>query len=361
MRPGHKEVGRENLGEDRASDGQRRQTGPRGVAARVATTCTPGPSGRRAAASLAATGLRSDRGRVRLSAPDTAARSPSADAPNGPALSATRSAADPPSSTWCGASPRDRVPRAPTLRGRVARWRQSCPGVTRSARNAARHGALVPLRQLTRRQARADCAATRAATVIVCSPGASTRRVRGRPLPISGAGGLAGVECRERPSGRTTPRAHTAASRDARCGATSRCRRTRHRRRPPSAETRCHAPVAAASRRAAISLGSDTACGIRARCRASAVSHVSGRYNAAPSIHARAPVHNATVTATWQLAILPKLPQYLSRDAHRVRPLLGKARAVENQHAFAFGNHRRTWRQTRSALHGACVMKCWND
>ena len=40
------------------------------------------------------------------------------------------------------------------------------------------------------------------------------------------------------------------------------------------------------------------AAGIRARCRASGVSHSSGRYNAAPSIHARTPVHSAAVTAT---------------------------------------------------------------
>ena len=41
-----------------------------------------------------------------------------------------------------------------------------------------------------------------------------------------------------------------------------------------------------------------TVAGIRARCRASGVSHASGRYNRAPNIQARAPVQSATVTAT---------------------------------------------------------------
>ena len=72
--------------------------------------------------------------------------------------------------------------------------------------------------------------------------------------------------------------------------------------------------------------------------RCSGVSHDSGRYNAAPSIHAWAPVHKATVTAVWQLAILPSAPQVLPRDADRVRPLLGKARAIENEDARAIGN-----------------------
>ena len=34
----------------------------------------------------------------------------------------------------------------------------------------------------------------------------------------------------------------------------------------------------------------------------------SGRYNSAPSSHARTPVHNAAVTATWQFAIFPSVP-----------------------------------------------------
>ena len=72
----------------------------------------------------------------------------------------------------------------------------------------------------------------------------------------------------------------------------------------------------------------------------SGVSHSSGRYSSAPRHQARTPVHSAAVTATWQLAILPSAPQYLPRDADRVRALFRKARAVENQHAAAFGDDR---------------------
>ena len=83
-----------------------------------------------------------------------------------------------------------------------------------------------------------------------------------------------------------------------------------------------------------------TPAGMRARVRCAGVNHDSGRYNVAPSIHARAPVHNATVTAVWQLAILPSAPQVLPRHADRVGPLLRKARAVENEDARAIGNRR---------------------
>ena len=64
------------------------------------------------------------------------------------------------------------------------------------------------------------------------------------------------------------------------------------------------------------------------------------RYNAAPSIQARTPVHSAAVTATWQLATLPKRAAVLPRDGDRASALLGKTRAVENQHAAALRNHR---------------------
>ena len=73
-------------------------------------------------------------------------------------------------------------------------------------------------------------------------------------------------------------------------------------------------------------------------CAASGVSHDSGRYNVAPSIHARAPVHNATVTAVWQLAILPSAPQYCRATPTECGPCFGKARAVENEDARAIGN-----------------------
>jgi hypothetical protein len=51
--------------------------------------------------------------------------------------------------------------------------------------------------------------------------------------------------------------------------------------------------------------------GLRATARRVASSiHPFGRYNTAPSSHAGVPVQSAAVVATWQLAILPRAPQY---------------------------------------------------
>ena len=77
---------------------------------------------------------------------------------------------------------------------------------------------------------------------------------------------------------------------------------------------------------------------MRARARASGVSHASGRYNCAPSSHACVPVQSAAVVATWQFAILPSAPQYWRATPTECVALLRKARAVEDQHAFARGH-----------------------
>jgi hypothetical protein len=97
---------------------------------------------------------------------------------------------------------------------------------------------------------------------------------------------------------------------------------------------------------------------MRARSRASGVSHSSGRYNAAPSIHARTPVHNAAVTATWQLATLPKVPQYWRATPTEWRPCFGKLVASRISTPVRAGMISRSVRHMRSALHGAWVMKC---
>ncbi len=65
-----------------------------------------------------------------------------------------------------------------------------------------------------------------------------------------------------------------------------------------------------------------------------------GQIQRAPRHHARAPVHSAAVTATWQFAILPSAPQYCRATPTECGPCFGKARAVEDQHAAAFGHHR---------------------
>ena len=92
--------------------------------------------------------------------------------------------------------------------------------------------------------------------------------------------------------------------------------------------------------------------GIRARCRASSVSHSWGIYNAAPSIHARTPVQSAAVTATWQLATLPSVPQYCRATATERRPCFGKLVPSRISTPLRSGITARSWRQTRSALHG---------
>ena len=44
------------------------------------------------------------------------------------------------------------------------------------------------------------------------------------------------------------------------------------------------------------------------------------------------------MVATWQLAIFPKAPQYLTRRPHRMGAGFRKAGAIENQHATTLGN-----------------------
>ena len=67
--------------------------------------------------------------------------------------------------------------------------------------------------------------------------------------------------------------------------------------------------------------------------------HDCGRYNNAPSNHARVPVQSAAVTATWQLAILPRAPQYWRATPTRVGPLFRKTGAIEDQHPATLGQH----------------------
>jgi hypothetical protein len=103
-----------------------------------------------------------------------------------------------------------------------------------------------------------------------------------------------------------------------------------------------------------------TPAGIRARVRCAGVSHASGRYNVAPSIQARAPVHNATVTAVWQFAILPSAPQYCRATPTECGPCFGKLVPSRMRTPVRSGMVARRWRHTASADHGASVMKCWN-
>ena len=64
----------------------------------------------------------------------------------------------------------------------------------RAAAKRAAHGRFVPLCHVTSRHALAGCSAAKALTATLRTPGAKSRRVRGRPLPTSGTGAVkAGV------------------------------------------------------------------------------------------------------------------------------------------------------------------------
>ena len=77
--------------------------------------------------------------------------------------------------------------------GASRRLRHSLAGVTRRAANRAAHGRLVPLRQVTRRQARAGNASATARTVIGRVSFTSTSCERGRPVRALGGICTAGV------------------------------------------------------------------------------------------------------------------------------------------------------------------------
>ena len=169
-----------------------------------------------------------------------------------------------------------------------------------------------PLRQVTRRQARAGCCAAHAATCVAPisrrSPRGSTARVGGWPPD---------------PDRRICPRCR--GHRGARAAPVP-CE-TRHiavsRIRRDQLDIDSRAPHAIDERqRQPPFLFEPHAPGMRACCRRSRVSHPCGRYNSAPSSHARTPVHSAAVTAIWQLPILPSVP-ILPLDAHRRVPCLG--------------------------------------
>ena len=268
-----------------------------GVAIAVSTTCRCQPK---------TSDPRSDRARARLSAPGTAARWPTGGVPTAPATAATPCGQIDQVCLDSRRAPRSRSKSSQTS-GARRRSRQSWAGVTRSAAKWAAHGRFVPLRHVTRRQARAGSAAAIAGPLRADGLGDLEAR-RGTAAAASVAAPRR-VASRERPSASTRRRAHRAASVDAACDAGWRCRRIRHPQHRRDLEARGSDLSQQRQRQAPLLLKPHRA-GIRASCRASGVSHASGRYSAAPSIQARMPVQSATVTATWQLATLPSVPQY---------------------------------------------------
>ncbi len=80
-----------------------------------------------------------------------------------------------------GVSPRSCSHKSHTS-GASRRLRHSFAGVTRRAANRADQGRLVPLRQVTRRQARGGSASASARTVIALVSFRNTSCDRGRPI-----------------------------------------------------------------------------------------------------------------------------------------------------------------------------------
>ena len=164
--------------------------------------------------------------------------------------------------------------------------RQSCAGVTRTAQKRARHGAWVPLRHETSRHRRGACVAAQARASMVCVSGGNRRRVRGRPLPVSGAGASSTGVPRNTLRSDETPTAY---------GSLARCNTRRSVALSPNSASPTTAVTVNPAERtwrnsvnANCHFGSNTTvAGIRARARWRGVSHSSGRYNVAPSSHAR--------------------------------------------------------------------------
>ena len=190
------------------------------------------------------------------------------------------------------------------------------------------------MRHETSRQARAGCAAAHARASTVCVRGRQPRPGARAPLADQRRRRVeAGVPRNTVKSDETPKRIRHLA----RCSVRRKRRVVAefgiaHHRR--DGESRRRGPGAAAS--APIATSGANAHRRRESARASAargVSHASGRYNVAPSIHARVPVHSATVTAVWQFAILPRAPQYCRATPTEAGPLFGKAGAVEDQDA----------------------------
>jgi len=99
-----------------------------------------------------------------------------------------------------------------------------------------------------------------------------------------------------------------------------------------------------------------TVDGMRPRARCAGVNHVAGRYSA-PTNQACTPVHSAAVTATWQLPILPNVPEYWRLTPTDARPCLGKPVPSSTRMPARAGIAARTRRHTASAFQSASVMK----
>ena len=301
------------------------------------------------------TGLRSRRGRVRSSVRRTAARWPSADARGAPRPATRPSPADSPRSTSFRRRAVDvalaqepdfgrETAAAPVVRGRHAA----------RARSGRATGAASPLRQRDHapraggdgRGHRAD--GLRARRPRAGAAGSPAGRRGGR---CAGTGRERGVP-RKTVSVDETPTAY--GSRESVQGPTKRRAIAEfgigddggHRdpRGPDLPQQR--------QRLAPLLLEADARRESGRGRAAPASATLCGRYSCAPTSQACTPVHSAAVTATWQLPILPSVPEYWRCTPTDARPLLGKAGAVEHQHARSrAGSRRAAAATTPSAFH----------
>ena len=96
---------------------------------------------------------------------------------------------------------------------------------------------------------------------------------------------------------------------------------------------------------------------MRPRARCAGVNHEGGRYRCAPTSQACTPVHSAAVTATWQLPILPNVPEYCRRTPTDARPCLAKPVPSSTRIPARAGIVARKRGHRLSALHSASVME----
>ena len=256
-----------------------------------------------------------------------------------------------------GVGPRSRSHSNQTS-GAMRRWRHSWPGVTRSARKRARHGRLVPLRH------------------VITPPRA--RGLRGRERD---GRHRRNARCQDATRPRTAE-PDQGIGRDER----GRAQKDLQVRRDPQRIRQLGAMQRAAQRGVVAELGiaQDGGHGDpagahlpqqrqreapfllklhrRPECAhgavGRAVNQASGRYRLAPTIHARVPVHSAAVTATWQLAILPSVPQYWRATPTECVPCFGKLVPSRISTPSRSGIVARKRRHIGAAVHGASVMKC---
>ena len=262
---------------------------------------------------------------------------------------ATRSRADGRGSTWCAAWRRRSRSASSQTSGARCRRRHACAGVTRWAAKRAVHArAAGALRHVIDRHAAAGQVATSVATEHGVCPAGKIGVVR-RASAAPRDGGRPGERGRADEDAERRRNAHRVrqSRRDATRRAAWNCRQIPHPPRTavirkPAART-CRNNVSAWRHFS----WNRTVAGIRARVRASGVSHACGRYNCAPEqprLRARPQRdgrrHLAIRNLAERAAVLP-------RHADRLVALFRKAGPVEDQHAFARRHALAQLRQSR--------------